>query len=757
MSKGKITDFFRSKEITNPSSSSSHVDVSSESDGDEEIVGDPRDRSPIKRATGTASPSPQTSTSRPTASASGPSWSVSGERRETNAAPEQSGRVRKFPNSWLDQFPWLEYDEVENVMVCKDCREFGVEGSWSTGNNNFRLKTVKEHVASDAHKTAAAGSQPGQVSLNTQWRKEREERRKAIVTALKTAYWLATEEMPNRKYGSLINFLQELNLKEAKFLNRGKNAKYTSPDVYNQLTECLSKVIWRQLKSGIRQSPTIGIGIDESTDRAQEKHVAVIVRHITKEGRVTTDFLSLERIEDGTAVASFEALNIVAKKLDVPWKKVMGLGADGASVMSGERNGLRSLVEKENPHCTYVHCVCHRLNLAVSQACKTFPEMETVNKILSAVYSYINQSPKKHQEFKEIAILLEADSVKFKRVFEIRWLSMGESVLALIKNYEPLTFFLSQEADRGDPVAVGLLQQLTSFLYLGLLFLTADILAAIHHLSKLFQFRDVSFSAIQGSLKDCRDTLQAMQTQDGPHLGAMMAQLQAGDPEVFRGQRIRMLPTGRGQHQPLTERFQEVRRDFIQEILDNLESRFPQVTLLNAMQVFDPMAYPQNPEDLFHWGNSHLNTLLEFYGESKENADGVRFDRIVDPDVARGEFLPFKRVLHRNRSDEGAATPRFLRPIELFEKIFDARDRLGNRQIFPELFKLMSASVTVMVGNAEAERVFSAQNRIKSKLRAGLTVEHLDHLIRINYSKRPACQFPFEEAADLFFEQNRRI
>lgn len=86
-------------------------------------------------------------------------------------------------------------------------------------------------------------------------------------------------------------------------------------------------------------------------------------------------------------------------------------------------------------------------------------------------------------------------------------------------------------------------------------------------------------------LKDCRDTLQAMQTQDGPHLGAMMAQLQAGDPEVFRGQRIRMLPTGRGQHQPLTERFQEVRRDFIQEILDNLESRFPQVTLLNAMQV----------------------------------------------------------------------------------------------------------------------------------------------------------------------------
>lgn len=184
-------------------------------------------------------------------------------------------------------------------------------------------------------------------------------------------------------------------------------------------------------------------------------------------------------------------------------KNDMGLGADGASVIAGERNGLRSYVEKENPYCTYVHCVCHRLNLSVSQACKSFPEMEAVRKILTGVYNYINHSPKKHQEFKEIAALLETDIVKFKKMFEVRWLSMGESVVAVIKNFEPLTVFLGHEANTGEPLAVGLLHQLTSFLYLSLIYLTADILTATNHLSRIFQFRDVSFGAIQGSVSNC--------------------------------------------------------------------------------------------------------------------------------------------------------------------------------------------------------------------------------------------------------------
>jgi hypothetical protein len=38
-----------------------------------------------------------------------------------------------------------------------------------------------------------------------------------------------------------------------------------------------------------------------------------------------------------------------------------------------------------------------------------------------------------------------------------------------------------------------------------------------------------------------------------------------------------------------------------------------------------------------------------------------------------------------------------------------------------------------MVGNAQAERVFSMQNRIKTQLRNQLTIDRLDKLLRIKY------------------------
>ena len=70
-----------------------------------------------------------------------------------------------------------------------------------------------------------------------------------------------------------------------------------------------------------------------------------------------------------------------------------------------------------------------------------------------------------------------------------------------------------------------------------------------------------------------------------------------------------------------------------------------------------------------------------------------------------------------------------------------------------ELYRLMSACLAVLVGNAEAERMFSCQNRIKSKLRPSLTIDHLSHLIRLSYAQIPAKDFRFSEAVDLFLKR----
>ena len=64
----------------------------------------------------------------------------------------------------------------------------------------------------------------------------------------------------------------------------------------------------------------------------------------------------------------------------------MGLGTDGAAAMARDNNGLNGLFSLENLFVVHVHCVCHRLNLAMSQACKDVKLVQMVMGVVSLVY-----------------------------------------------------------------------------------------------------------------------------------------------------------------------------------------------------------------------------------------------------------------------------------------------------------------------------------------------------------------------------------
>jgi len=69
----------------------------------------------------------------------------------------------------------------------------------------------------------------------------------------------------------------------------------------------------------------------------------------------------------------------------------------------------------------------------------------------------------------------------------------------------------------------------------------------------------------------------------------------------------------------------------------------------------------------------------------------------------------------------------------------------------------MCLCLCVMVGNAEAERVFSCQNRIKTKSRMLLNITQLDKLIRLSYTGIPIEDVDYEAARVIFDHQPRRI
>ena len=55
----------------------------------------------------------------------------------------------------------------------------------------------------------------------------------------------------------------------------------------------------------------------------------------------------------------------------------------------------------------------------------------------------------------KMVAILEVSVVRFKRVFDIRWLSLGNYVAALIRNYERLMVVLEESTAAGDATAIG--------------------------------------------------------------------------------------------------------------------------------------------------------------------------------------------------------------------------------------------------------------------------------------------------------------
>lgn len=110
------------------------------------------------------------------------------------------------------------------------------------------------------------------------------------------------------------------------------------------------------------------------------------------------------------------------------------------------------------------------------------------------------------------------------------------------------------------------------------------------------------------------------------------------------------------------------------------------------LQIFDPQSYQTDDSVLGHWGIGDLNILLDHYGKAKSNREGLRFPPLVDGDQCRGEFLPFKRLLHRNRGEyredsNGGRYFHVFRPGQLLPKLFGGPNA-GNVQIYPCEFHL---------------------------------------------------------------------
>ncbi|KAL2101958.1 hypothetical protein ACEWY4_003719 [Coilia grayii] len=473
-----------------------------------------------------------------------------------------------------------------------------------------------------------------------------------------------------------------------------------------------------ELDEKLKQSEFLGLIIDETVNITIDKKLIVYLK-FENSGKAETIFLGNYTIQSGTAQSIYSNVVDVLKERGLDVGRVMGLGSDGASVMMGAHAGVGALLKKESVFAVQVHCIAHRVALAASDASKAVQMVANYKRTINSVYSFYWPATRTSRLRELSAILTDEDMISLKQQCAVRWLSLGKAVSAIKKNWPALIMELSEEAANGNAQSQGLLNIIRSYKFIVLTHTLSDALPVMDKLNKCFQREDVNLGCISPMVQASVAALTHLRHTPGPEEQSFHREYVDGK---FKDVAV---TEGTEKH---VRTFNNTRRQYIEELIEALERRFPHddLNILKGFDlIFNPDRYPV----------SCAKPLMEHYRTPKET-DGSTVEPLISRENAQRDVVPLLTALR------GYGGLNFVTACETVIR------ELGD--IFPDWAKLAKIACTILVSSVAAERGFSLQNRIKTSIRNRMSEEKVTRLMCISSSGPGLKDFNFHRAAEHF-------
>ncbi len=659
-----------------------------------------------------------------------------GQSAETSA-PSSSQSNRRHSDKWLKLYPWLRYSDTPDgstVMKCQYCLDAGRNNSYTKGCKNFKTSSLREHVTTQDHQLAIAAPKL-KVDAEKTKDKIRTNEEKGLLVALKAAFWLAKEGIPMLKFKSLMSFLEnDLNITEASYLRTSSHIAYDSQYSADGFVDSLSQTVEEYITDKLQQSPCVTVLSDESTDITVHKRLVIYAQAVDPITLVpSTYFITNIHITDATGKGITNAILQEMSGRGIDATKIMGLGSDGASVMTGQKNGVSGRMKRENPHQVNTHCVAHRLCLCTSQAADECPQVKNYQETLTSVYYYFHGSASRGDRLEAIQNALDDPKVRFKEVHSVRWMSFYLALEAVFKSLDSLLVYLA-EATLKDPKAMGLKKKIATVSFISMTYLLMDIIPIVTKLNMFLQKPNIDVALVNVKLDRCISDLTALKETDGQYMQMLAKDIVNSH---FRGHQLT----------PSSHDLQATKVMFLDKLIDNIDSRFPNTDFITAFGVLGMRPISTcSKEELQTWGDAEMHRLLEHYGEEQkhtwEDEDGKKHTKIspaiLSPQETLAEWRELKAtVLAVGYHRDDLPT--------LWHNI-----AINHRDDFPNMMKLAALCLTLPIHTADCERGFSVQNQILTPSRNRLLPQNQDKLLRIRIEGGESSSFNFDKALDLW-------
>ena len=435
---------------------------------------------------------------------------------------------RSFQADWFLKWPWLHYREDDDTVFCYTCVKAFKELQMSNRNaedafisrgfSNWKLATsvFRQHELSNCHKEAvekiitlpATTADVGEM-LSKAHAQEKSENRQVLLTILSNLRFLARQACAIRGDGNEndSNFMQlfklcgEDNPKVYGWMLK-RTDKYTSHDMQNDMLKAMAHKVLRNINNRLHNASFFTIMADETTDTSNKEQVVIVFRYVDN-----TDFSVEEEFIGLYCVPSIESDTLVSilkdtlARLNLPLSKVRGQCYDGASNMSGIRNGVATQICKEEPRAVYTHCYGHSLNLAAADAVKQSKVMKSALATTHEVTKLIKYSPRRDALFQNLKSELTPDTPGVRVLCPIRWTVRANSLASVLSNYTVLQELWDELSDIVKDTETiarinGVSSQMKNFDFFFGVVLGKLILSHTDNLSKTLQHKE--FSASEG-------------------------------------------------------------------------------------------------------------------------------------------------------------------------------------------------------------------------------------------------------------------
>ena len=553
-------------------------------------------------------------------------------------------------------------------------------------------KKIFEHNNSKGHSDAEKVVTVARTdSLKEAVIEQEKEHVRSTANVFRTAYYIAKNDRPYLDHPELID------LQRANGVNVGRvlHSQTVCVEIIDHIATGMRKKLIDPI---ISAKKPISILIDESTSLGQKACLVIYLRCCVGDScQPISFFLDIVSLCDASADGILEQLlNCLYKNglnkqlLQEFW---LGLGTDGASVMTGRKGGLCVKLKKTFPNLISWHCFNHRLELSVHDAIKSCTEINHLKIFMDKLYTTYSMSPKNRVALERCASEIGSEPNKIGRVLDVRWVASSFRAVnavwisygALHEHSSPQSINYNDLDSKERATYSGLRSKLESPVFLKNLALMSDALEELSDLSECLQADSMDLPKAQRLISRQIEVFQARKSSNGKKY--MQAE------EAIKNKLFKNVPLGIA-----TQREKNIDRgQFYQALTDSLAARMlPQTeqSYLESLKAILPEQWPE--------------LLSPEYGESELKIVSSKF------------LVPYGSSLK-----------------DAYRDFKDSKSSV----ITPPMQALLSAIGTLPVSTAACERGFSKMNVVCSPLRSKLTVGHMSSLMFISIVGPPVLEW----------------